>query len=243
MQTATERWAFLQLFVVQFLLLTLHCSQIDYEEFVHATVLYCMYTRDEILHCKSASKCYCHGRHALTRYGNVAVAFDTFDPAATGSIGDKELRRLVGMVNDGQSKYSGNINNALAEFDRNKDGVIDFDEFKNMNKRFPMLLFPCFRLQDRMQKATLGDSHWLSLHKRLYDRLKKENYQVCAIDTSSIRGAGVAHSIVTTAEAQRRVACTHSRRGHREASSFGSSRRVPAITLRLVLKNSTTSCE
>lgn len=26
--------------------------QIDYEEFVHAMVLYCMYTRDEILHCE-----------------------------------------------------------------------------------------------------------------------------------------------------------------------------------------------
>eukprot|EP00644_Phytophthora_capsici_P001315 jgi/Phyca11/542784/estExt2_Genewise1Plus.C_PHYCAscaffold_100169 len=128
---------------------------IDFEEFVHATVLYCMYTRDEILH----------------------FAFDTFDPAATGSIGDKELRRLVGMVNDGQSQFSGNINNGLIEFDRNKDGVIDFEEFKNMNKRFPMLLFPCFRLQDRMQKATLGDSHWLQLHKRLYERLKTENYQ------------------------------------------------------------------
>ncbi|KAL4147664.1 hypothetical protein PRNP1_011418 [Phytophthora ramorum] len=128
---------------------------IDFEEFVHATVLYCMYTRDEILH----------------------FAFDTFDPAATGSIGDKELRRLVGIVNDGQSQFSGNINNALSEFDRNKDGVIDFEEFKNMNKRFPMLLFPCFRLQDRMQKSTLGDSHWLQLHKRLYERLKLENYQ------------------------------------------------------------------
>ncbi|KAG7389689.1 hypothetical protein PHYPSEUDO_009850 [Phytophthora pseudosyringae] len=128
---------------------------VDFEEFVHATVLYCMYTRDEILH----------------------FAFDTFDPAATGSIGDKELRRLVGMVNDGQAKFSGNINGALNEFDRNKDGVIDFEEFKNMNKRFPMLLFPCFRLQDRMQKATLGDNHWLQLHKRLYERLKMENYQ------------------------------------------------------------------
>ncbi|KUF81797.1 Calcium-dependent protein kinase 22 [Phytophthora nicotianae] len=131
---------------------------IDFEEFVHATVLYCMYTRDEILR----------------------FAFDTFDPAASGSIGDKELRRLVSIVNDGQSRFSGNINNALTEFDRNKDGVIDFEEFKSLNKRFPMLLFPCFRLQDRMQKATLGDSHWLQLHKRLYERLKTENYQVWA---------------------------------------------------------------
>lgn len=47
-----------------------------------------------------------------------------------------------------------------------------------MNKRYPMLLFPCFRLQDRMQKSTLGENHWLMLHKRLYQRLKLENYQV-----------------------------------------------------------------
>ncbi|CEG46389.1 hypothetical protein F443_05271 [Plasmopara halstedii] len=130
---------------------------IDFEEFVHATVLYCMYTRDEILR----------------------FAFNTFDPTASGSIGDKELRRLVSMVNDGQSQFPSNINNALIEFDRNKAGVIDFDEFKKLNKRFPMLLFPCFRLQDRMQKATLGDNHWLQLHKFLYERLKDENYQVC----------------------------------------------------------------
>ncbi|KAG7392889.1 hypothetical protein PHYBOEH_006276 [Phytophthora boehmeriae] len=128
---------------------------IDYEEFVHAMVLYCMYTRDEILH----------------------FAFNTFDPAGTGVIGDKELRRLVSIVNDGDSKFSGNILNALTDFDRNKDGVIDFEEFKVLNKRFPMLLFPCFRLQDRMQKSTLGDRHWLQLHKRLYQRLKTENYQ------------------------------------------------------------------
>lgn len=49
-----------------------------------------------------------------------------------------------------------------------------------MNKRYPMLLFPCFRLQDRMQKSTLGESHWLQLHKRLYQKLKLENYQVRA---------------------------------------------------------------
>jgi hypothetical protein len=57
--------------------------------------------------------------------------------------------------------------------------VIDFDEFKILNKRYPMLLFPCFRLQDRMQKSTLGENHWHKLHKRLYERLKLENYQVC----------------------------------------------------------------
>lgn len=128
---------------------------IDYEEFVHAMVMYCMYTRDEILQ----------------------FAFDTFDPGKTGAIGEKEFKRLISLVNDGKPAFPGNFNNALAEFDRNKDGVIDFDEFKVMNKRYPMLLFPCFRLQDRMQKSTLGEKHWYKLHRRLYERLKLENYQ------------------------------------------------------------------
>ncbi|TYZ57229.1 hypothetical protein PybrP1_003150 [[Pythium] brassicae (nom. inval.)] len=107
----------------------------------------------------------------------LAVAFDTFDPAKTGSIGEKEFKRLISVVNDGQPVYPGNFKNALTEFDRNKDGLLDFEEFKIMNKRYPMLLFPCFRLQDRMQKSTLGEHHWLQLHRRLYQKLKLENYQ------------------------------------------------------------------
>lgn len=114
-----------------------------------------MYTRDEILQ----------------------FAFDTFDTAKCGSIGEKELKRLLTLVNDGKPAFPGNYKMALQEFDRNKDGVIDFEEFKLMNKRYPLLLFPCFRLQDRMQKSTLGEEHWLILQKRLYKKLKLESYR------------------------------------------------------------------
>ncbi|GLE00144.1 hypothetical protein PINS_up008871 [Pythium insidiosum] len=69
------------------------------------------------------------------------------------------------------------LSHAMTIPTRNKDGVLDFEEFKMLNKRYPLLLFPCFRLQDRMQKATLGENHWLKLHRRLYDRLKLEIYQ------------------------------------------------------------------
>lgn len=109
------------------------------------------------------------------------VAFDTFDPGKTGAIGEKEFKRLISVVNDGKPAYPGNFKNALQEFDRNKDGVLDFDEFKILNKRYPMLLFPCFRLQDRMQKSTLGEGHWHKLHQRLCSRIKLEQYQVCRI--------------------------------------------------------------
>lgn len=38
----------------------------------------------------------------------------------------------------------------------NSDGLIDFDEFRAMDKAFPLLFFPAFRLQDSLQKHFLG---------------------------------------------------------------------------------------
>ena len=39
----------------------------------------------------------------------------------------------------------------------NDDGLIDFKEFIELDRRYPLILFPAFRLQDRMQKMTLGE--------------------------------------------------------------------------------------
>lgn len=49
---------------------------------------------------------------------SLLVAFDTFDPATTGSIGEKEFKRLISVVNDGKPVFPGNFKNALTEFDR-----------------------------------------------------------------------------------------------------------------------------
>jgi hypothetical protein len=35
---------------------------------------------------------------------------------------------------------------------------VSFEEFKRMNDRYPMVLFPAFKLQDTMQRCTLGES-------------------------------------------------------------------------------------
>jgi hypothetical protein len=48
----------------------------------------------------------------------------------------------------------------VEQFDSNDDGLIDFDEFRELNRRYPMILFPAFRLQDRMQRSTLGERKW-----------------------------------------------------------------------------------
>ena len=50
-----------------------------------------------------------------------------------------------------------NFANALLSFDINSDGVIDYQEFLMMEKRFPIIMFPAFRLQDNLQRGTLGE--------------------------------------------------------------------------------------
>ena len=48
---------------------------------------------------------------------------------------------------------------------RNDDGLIDFGEFIEIDRRFPLVLFPAFRLQSQMQKQTLGESGWKHINE------------------------------------------------------------------------------
>ncbi|RQM23297.1 hypothetical protein B5M09_000703 [Aphanomyces astaci] len=91
-----------------------------------------------------------------------------------------EFAKLANMVNDGKPLFTGNFNRALKEFDKSVvhiGSVIDFTGFDLLNRRYPMILFPCFRLQDRIQKATLGEAHWLRIHQRYYDMLKDDLFR------------------------------------------------------------------
>ncbi len=60
-------------------------------------------------------------------------------------------------VNNAAPTFPGNFKSALEQFDVNEDGLIDYAEFLEIDRRFPMVLFPAFRLQDYMQKNTLGE--------------------------------------------------------------------------------------
>lgn len=57
---------------------------------------------------------------------------------------------------------------------RDGDGAISFSEFQKMNERFPMVLYPAFKLQDAIQGATLGPKEWVKVAEKLVERKREQ---------------------------------------------------------------------
>lgn len=130
------------LVVAVFRMLDINSKQrIDFDEFVAFALVYCMYTRDDVL----------------------KLCFDHFDADKSGFIDEDEFVALCRAVNNGEPLFEGNFRHALAKVDLNADGIVDFDEFKALDKRMPLILYPAFRLQDNLQKKTLGATTWLRI--------------------------------------------------------------------------------
>ena len=60
-------------------------------------------------------------------------------------------------INNAAPAFPNNFKRALEEFDVNEDGLIDYAEFLQIDSRYPLVLFPAFRLQDTMQRNSLGN--------------------------------------------------------------------------------------
>ena len=84
-----------------------------------------------------------------------------------GFIDEHEYRKMCETVHNGHPFFPGNFDNALEMFDQNGDGVIDINEFIELDRRFPMLMFPAFRLQEKMQKITLGEKQWTKIIEKI----------------------------------------------------------------------------
>ena len=55
--------------------------------------------------------------------------------------------------------------------------MIDFTEFSQLHRRFPLVLFPAFRLQNKMQQITLGERAWVKINERIEMTRKKYEYR------------------------------------------------------------------
>lgn len=128
---------------------------IEFEEFIRVLATYCMYTKDDILR----------------------FCFETFDKDGSNAIDEKEFVDLCKHVNNASPTYPGNFKNALENFDVNEDGLIDYAEFIELERRYPLILFPAFRLQDSLQSFSLGQRQWLRIIED-YTRMRKiEEYK------------------------------------------------------------------
>ena len=116
-------------------------------------VTYCMYSKEEVLR----------------------FCFECFDKDGSGTIDEKEFIDLCRTVNNAAPLFPGNFGEAVAQFDTNDDGLIDFAEFLELDRRYPLILFPAFRLQDRMQQRTLGEPAWVLIREGIqrYKRIKE----------------------------------------------------------------------
>ena len=118
---------------------------LSFDDFVRVCSTWCLYTKKDILN----------------------FCFDTFDNDSSGFIDENEFKILCTAVNKGSPMFPGNFDAALQMVDDNGDGVIDFREFKALDRRFALMLFPIFRLQQKMQRLTLGERDWVEIHQRV----------------------------------------------------------------------------
>jgi hypothetical protein len=75
--------------------------------------------------------------------------------------------QLCATVNDMRPTFPSNFKLAMDLFYRAEDGQMDLEQFKRLNDRFPMVLYPAFRLQDNIQRATLGLQAWSDIARRV----------------------------------------------------------------------------
>lgn len=80
-------------------------------------------------------------------------------------------------INNAAPSFPSNFKRALEEFDVNEDGLIDYSEFLELDRRYPLMLFPAFRLQDVMQRQSLGEKAWLSVMERYQEAKRVEEYK------------------------------------------------------------------
>jgi Ca2+-binding EF-hand superfamily protein len=118
--------------------------------------------------------------------------FFALDRDKSGFLDHRELHLLCELLHGRPGERVPNIELVLAGFDRDRDGRISFPEFAKINNRFPLLLWPAFRLQARIEEATMGRDWWYHHRRHLAverRRAKEDPAAAARADATALKAA------------------------------------------------------
>lgn len=78
------------------------------------------------------------------------------------------------------------VHNALKEIELPADGTLQFVFFENLSRRFPHLLYPAFRVQDKLRQKFFGVKWWkrkLEMYAIAYQRVERDKKRESAIES------------------------------------------------------------
>jgi Ca2+-binding EF-hand superfamily protein len=92
--------------------------------------------------------------------------FACYDEDGYGTIDNNEFKQMLASFHPRHSDE--HVARALKEFDLTEGGSMSFETFESLIKKLPHLLYPAFRVQEKMQKIFMGRRFWkrkLSLYE------------------------------------------------------------------------------
>lgn len=100
--------------------------------------------------------------------------FACYDEDGYGTIENHEFKELLASFHPRHSDE--HVARALKELDLAEDGTMSFDAFETLVRKLPHLLYPAFRVQEKMQKRFMGRMFWkrkLALYEEAKELIKK----------------------------------------------------------------------
>ena len=94
----------------------------------------------------------------LTHDTLVKFAFDILDKEGTGLLTTAHVRELVDMIYG--ARVDAQVQRLLQRLDRDHNNQIDIKEFRAIEKRARMMLFPIFMLQHQIQSKLMSTRWW-----------------------------------------------------------------------------------
>lgn len=93
-----------------------------------------------------------------------AFAFSLFDIDDSKTLEPDEIQQMVSMVYGGTLTRVANVLEKLDAL-RNEKGLIERPEFIKFSRRYPLLLFPAFAMQQALRRSIMGEAYWEKIEK------------------------------------------------------------------------------